>query len=305
MAWEADEKSMQPEYLKHFNGLVNERTQPQTWRKNLTGSVKMLGGGEGCDTVVFEVKYKDQNRAVKLLKINNDDDARSAANELLVCKKVSELKKAHIFLSVLDSFLANANQLPLQFRPALRLSLEYDESIESVGPYFLIIIMELGGPSTSQFKYATPMQRVSVVGQLIAGLMIAERSLDLEHNDIKSLNILLRVVNRSNKLIFTINGNDYTFKDHEIRVQLVDFGKSRINQSDERSHDRTWHPKDLQALKFLTKRILNLPKVSKGSDQSKDENKEFELLQKTIEECVLDHKKWVPIFRLIEKILLK
>lgn len=126
------EKSMQPEYLKHFNGLVNERTQPQTWRKNLTGSVKMLGGGEGCDTVVFEVKYKDQNRAVKLLKINNDDDARSAANELLVCKKVSELKKAHIFLSVLDSFLANANQLPLQFRPALRLSLEYDESIEVI-----------------------------------------------------------------------------------------------------------------------------------------------------------------------------
>lgn len=105
-------------------------------------------------------------------------------------------------------------------------------NLNSVSIEKLIIVMEdCGQPIGNWLDDLMPYSALSVIKQLITGMMIAECVFQFEHRDLHSGNILLRRIDQQ-FIPYTVRGKRVIIPSHGFLVKIIDttFSRIRINK---------------------------------------------------------------------------
>ncbi|CAH2014028.1 unnamed protein product [Acanthoscelides obtectus] len=94
----------------------------------------------------------------------------------------------------------------------------------------LYIILQLAdaGKDLESFVFANAQQALAMFKQVAFALAVAEEELHFEHRDLHWGNILLKQVDKSTKIRFTLNGNTYIVPTKGIQATIIDFTLSRV-----------------------------------------------------------------------------
>lgn len=98
---------------------------------------------------------------------------------------------------------------------------------KSRSPYHYIVYeMTDGGTPLTNYEMLSPIQGLSIIGQILSSLSIAENSIKFEHRDLHTSNILISKT-KEKVTKYKIKGNEFFIVLNGVKVTIIDYTFAR------------------------------------------------------------------------------